>query len=143
MTAARDVPARWAPSENGRRPPLDRYATAGVPVPLSRPDYRYPVAYQHEVVEAILARVRRHRGAFLVASTGLGKTVIATDTARRLRRDGVIERVLIIAPNAVHRAWGRHMDSARLPFLLHNVQALDADAARSWTTVSPTPAPGA
>ncbi len=128
MTAVPAPPPRRAV----HRPiPLDRYATAGVPVPLPRPDYRYPVAYQHEVVEAVLARVRRYRGAYLVASTGLGKTVIATDIARRLRRDGVIERVIVIAPNAVHRAWGRHLDSARLPFLLHNVQALDADIRHS------------
>jgi superfamily II DNA or RNA helicase len=110
---------------------LDPYAQAPFPVPLPRPDYRYPVAYQHAIVEQALAGLGRHRGAFVVASTGLGKTVIATDIARRLRRDGLVEEVLLVAPNAVHREWSDHLASARMPFALHNVQALDAAAGGS------------
>lgn len=110
-------------------PPLDRFAA--VPVPLPRPDYRYPVGYQQDAVTRLLGRLLRFRGALLIASTGLGKTVIATEVARRLRRDGRIDAVLVIAPNAVRPEWAGHLESARLPFTSFNHAALDAPAERS------------
>lgn len=110
-------------------PPLDRFAAA--PVPLPRPDYRYPMGYQQDAVARLLVQLGRHRGALLIASTGLGKTVIATEVARRLRRDGRIDRVLVIAPDAVRVEWAAHLDAARLPHACFNHAALDADAARS------------
>ncbi|MEO8083798.1 MAG: helicase-related protein [Ardenticatenales bacterium] len=100
-------------------------------MPLPRTDYRYPVGYQQDAVTRLLASLVRFRGALLIASTGLGKTVIATETARRLRRDGRIEDVLVIAPNAVRVEWAAHLDAARLPFACFNHAALDAPPERS------------
>ncbi len=118
-----------APPTADADPPLDRYAPT--PVPLPRPDYRYPMGYQQDAVARLLGQLGRHRGALLLASTGLGKTVIATEVARRLRREGRIDRALVIAPNAVRLEWSAHLDAARLPHRVFNHAALDADPERS------------
>ncbi|MCC7019539.1 MAG: DEAD/DEAH box helicase family protein [Ardenticatenales bacterium] len=103
-------------------------------MPLPRSDYRYPVGYQQDAVARILSQLARYRGALLIASTGLGKTVIATEAARLLRRGGAIDRVLIIAPNAVRPEWAAHLEAARLPFESANHAALDASPDRSAGT---------
>lgn len=103
-------------------------------MPLPRSDYRYPVGYQQDAVARILSQLTRYRGALLIASTGLGKTVIATEAARLLRRTGAVDRVLVIAPNAVRREWASHLEAARLPFESANHAALDASPDRSAGT---------
>ncbi|MBK8433401.1 MAG: hypothetical protein IPL28_19890 [Chloroflexi bacterium] len=60
-----------------------------------RPSYKMPVDYQLMVVEHLLRRLRQWGGAMLVASTGLGKTIMATHTAVRLRNENLIRNVFL------------------------------------------------
>ena len=67
-------------------------------------DYAYgtePFDYQNEAFA--VSRARRVFALFL--EMGLGKTKILIDTACYLFREGLIDGVLVIAPNGVHRQW--------------------------------------
>ncbi|WP_116125841.1 phospholipase D-like domain-containing protein [Lewinella sp. IMCC34183] len=70
-----------------------------------RPEYKYPVDYQKAVIERVLRQLDQYRGAMLVASTGLGKTVMATHVAVRLAHQRRITNVIIFSPKQVHPDW--------------------------------------
>ncbi len=77
-----------------------------------RENYKMPVRYQMVVIERLLRQLQESRGAMLVASTGLGKTVMATHTALRLHRERRIYNVLVFAPVQVQPDWRIAMASA-------------------------------
>ena len=79
-----------------------------------RPTYKMPVSYQRVLIERILRQMYQWQGAFLVASTGLGKTVIATHVAYRLKKEEQIINVMVFAPKAVHPDWSYAMKNAGL-----------------------------
>lgn len=83
-------------------------------VKAPKPSYKMPNTYQQEVVQRMIRQLTQYRGAILVASTGLGKTIMATHTAFELNTAGKIKTVLIFAPVATHPDWQRALDSARL-----------------------------
>ncbi len=70
--------------------------------------------YQKPLVAGILHSVREHGGAMLVASTGLGKTVMASHVARLLRNDGSIDRVMVFCPAGLKDMWSRSLRSANV-----------------------------
>lgn len=73
--------------------------------------YKMPVQYQIVVIRRVLSQLHQWGGAMLVASTGLGKTVMATHTAFRLQREGAIYRVIVFAPKATLREWKLSFES--------------------------------
>lgn len=77
-----------------------------------REAYKMPVAYQRVVIERVLRQLKEWRGAMIVASTGLGKTVMATHTALRLFSEGRILNVLVFAPVQIHSDWKRAFKTA-------------------------------
>lgn len=77
-----------------------------------RENYKMPVQYQMVIVERVLRQLKDWGGAMLVASTGLGKTVIATHIAYRLRLAHEIYNVIVFAPLQVHPNWELAMESA-------------------------------
>lgn len=83
---------------------------------LQRRSYRKPVGFQKNVIARALRQIDEFRGAMVVASTGLGKTVIGTDVALRLHESGEIRNMLVIGPKPVEREWREHLRSAGLPF---------------------------
>lgn len=70
-----------------------------------RPDYKQPVLYQRVVIQRAMDQLKQYRGAIIVASTGLGKTVMATDIALRLSKDRTIFSVVVYAPKQIQREW--------------------------------------
>jgi superfamily II DNA or RNA helicase len=80
--------------------------------PAPRASYKMPVAYQQVVIERMLRQLQDWRGAFLVASTGLGKTIMATHTAYRLQQLNHVLNVLVFAPKPVLDDWKRALSSA-------------------------------
>ena len=78
--------------------------------------YREPTEYQMVVVRRVTKQLRdpERRGAIVIASTGLGKTIIGTHTALELDRREVINHVLVFAPVNVHPEWTRRLRSARV-----------------------------
>jgi superfamily II DNA or RNA helicase len=101
-------------------PPYDVYLktiSALIPednTPPPREDYKLPVRYQMIVIERVLRQLKDWGGAMLVASTGLGKTIMATHIAYRLRLEHQIYNVIVFAPLQVHEEWQRALRSAGL-----------------------------
>lgn len=89
---------------------LELYGLPEEDAPESLP----PLApYQRAVVSSILAALQAHRGAFLIASTGLGKTYIAAHTVAYLRMQDEIDNVLIACPAGIKEIWRRIMHQAK------------------------------
>ena len=82
------------------------------------------------MIAQALRQIRTYRGAMLVASTGLGKTVVAAHVALQLLEAGEITNVMIIGPKVVRENWRREMRLAGLPYEYFVHQALDKDEPR-------------
>jgi len=81
-------------------------------VPKRKDSYRTPVSFQLSIVAMALRQIQNYGGAMVVASTGLGKTIIGTDVAFRLYQSGHIRNVIVIAPKPVHQEWKDRLRSA-------------------------------
>ncbi|MBW4488753.1 MAG: DEAD/DEAH box helicase family protein [Trichocoleus desertorum ATA4-8-CV12] len=77
-------------------------------------DYTPPTAYQRDMIAESLSKIREYGGAMLVASTGLGKTIVATHVALQMHRKGEIKNILIIVPKLVKHQWKYEFRSAGL-----------------------------
>jgi superfamily II DNA or RNA helicase len=87
--------------------------------------------YQEGVVSSVLRSLMEHDGAFLIASTGLGKTIIAAHVAAYLRMQGEIDNVLVICPAGLREVWRRSIRSARVTsveFSYHTLTRKDGDS---------------
>lgn len=83
------------------------------------------VSYQVDMIAQTLRQIRDFGGSMLVASTGLGKTVVAVHVALHLRDDDQIDNVMVIGPKAVRNTWKREMRDAGIPCEYFIRQALD------------------
>lgn len=104
-------------------PPFDVYLAAlyrlyGLSDLDAAPGALKPVYFQAAMVARALRQITEFKGALMVVATGLGKTVIGSETAQRLHHEGGgITRVILIAPKAVHRDWRAQLDPRRVPFV--------------------------
>lgn len=92
-------------------------------------DNRYtpPTNYQRAMIAEALQKISDHNGVMLVASTGLGKTVVATHIALTLFRADKILHILIIGPKLVKRQWESEFIDAGIPQTYIGCQALDKE----------------
>ena len=90
-----------------------------------RENYNMPVQYQMVVIERVLRQLKDWGGAMLVASTGLGKTVMATHIAYRLRQSREIYNVIVFAPLQVHPNWELSLESAGIAYKVLTRDSLD------------------
>jgi superfamily II DNA or RNA helicase len=78
------------------------------------------------VVNRALRQLDNYRGAMVVASTGLGKTIIATHIAYKLvHHENSILNVLVVAPKPVKDEWQKRLRSAGVPVSIHTRNLLD------------------
>lgn len=89
--------------------------------------YTPPTNYQRAMIAEALQKISDHSGVMLVASTGLGKTVVATHIALKLFRADEILHVLIIGPKLVKRQWQFEFLDAGIPQTYIGCQALDKE----------------
>ena len=105
---------RWL----GEYDPYTIYARALLELyglPEEVPSQLPPLAeYQKGVASSVLRSLLEHNGAFLIASTGLGKTIIASHVAAYLRMREEIRSVLVVCPAGMREVWRRWMRAARL-----------------------------
>ena len=87
----------------------------GLPSEEAPPQLPRLAKYQEGVVSSVLRSMMEHDGAFLIASTGLGKTIIAAHVAAYLRMQGEIDSALVICPAGLREVWRRSMRAARVP----------------------------
>jgi len=84
---------------------------------IQSPKTRYdkkPVSYQIDMIAQTLRQIRAFDGSMIVASTGLGKTVIAVHVAIHLKEEDLIDNVMIIGPKTVSSNWDTEMMKAGL-----------------------------
>lgn len=87
--------------------------------------------YQKGVASSVLRSILEHNGAFLIASTGLGKTIIASHVAAYLRMRDEIRTVLVVCPAGMREVWSRSMRAARLSsaeFSYHTLARKEGDS---------------
>lgn len=99
-------------------------------LPETSRTYKPPLSYQVDMITQTLRQLREHKGSLLVASTGLGKTVVATHVAIRLFEAGEITNVMVICPKAVIPGWKSDMRDAGLPceyFIHQSFDRTDAE----------------
>lgn len=84
-------------------------------IQLSKTHYpKKPVSYQIDMIAQTLRQIREFEGSMLVASTGLGKTVVAVHVALHLKDEDLIHNVMVIGPKAVQSNWQKEMRDAGL-----------------------------
>jgi len=93
-----------------------------------------PAHYQKPIISRLVRSIIDYGGAFLVASTGLGKTVIAAHAVAMLREHGAVQAALIVAPAGLRDMWSQAMRSARISsreYSYHNLSSDDWQKYRS------------
>ena len=102
---------------------------------------KQPVSYQQDMIAQTLRQIKAHSGSMLVASTGLGKTVMGTHIALQLKAQDLIDNVIVISPKAVRLSWQDEMRDAGLSlsyFTLHtldNKEVRRAKDLRNWNKI--------
>ncbi|MFW5709786.1 MAG: phospholipase D-like domain-containing protein, partial [Chloroflexota bacterium] len=91
-------------------PPFDVYVRAlvelyGLPEDEVPPQLPQLARYQRPVVSRALQSLMDYRGAMLIASTGLGKTVMAAHIVAYLRMQNAVDRVIIVCPAGLRETW--------------------------------------
>lgn len=93
--------------------------------PLKSSYSKQPATYQLDMIERGLQQLLDYGGSMIVASTGLGKTIVAVYIALRLRELGELDNVMVIGPKAVRHIWKRELREVGLPCEYFVSQALD------------------
>lgn len=86
-----------------------------------------PVIYQQDMISLTLSQIREYGGSMLVASTGLGKTVMGTIISVQLKEEDFIDKVIIICPNAVKSSWRKEMRDASISADYVTLETLDKE----------------
>ncbi len=73
-----------------------------------------PVYFQQVVIKKSLRQLERFGGAFVVAATGLGKTIIGSEIAMLRQRSGQTNTVILLAPPLVHDKWMEQFQERRI-----------------------------
>jgi superfamily II DNA or RNA helicase len=89
--------------------------------------YMSPATYQIDIIAETSKNIRQYGGTMLVASTGLGKTVIATHVAMQLNAKNEIENVLILCPKIVKKEWKLAFRKASIQCECITYNALDKE----------------
>ncbi|MEQ8675347.1 MAG: helicase-related protein [Aggregatilineales bacterium] len=113
-------------------PPFDVYVRAlvelyGLPEDEVPPQLPQLARYQRPVVARALQSLMDYRGAMLIASTGLGKTVMAAHIVAYLRMQNAIDRVIVVSPAGLRETWRRFMRAAATSSAEFSYNTLSAD----------------
>lgn len=87
--------------------------------------YKEPANFQRDIIAKVLRSLRKHNGAFLIASTGLGKTVVATYVALQLFEANEIDNIIVIGPKQIHKMWDDELRLASLRIDFFTYYAID------------------
>lgn len=64
-----------------------------------------PVFFQQILIQAANRQLKEYGGAFIVAATGLGKTIIGAEISLNFLDSKGIKTIILIAPPLVHKKW--------------------------------------
>ncbi len=80
------------------------------------PEGHTPTYFQAAIIACAVRQIRDYHGALLLIATGLGKTVIGAETARRVTQAYLRKRIIILAPKNVKGQWHDELHSRGLPY---------------------------
>ncbi len=83
--------------------------------------------YQRPVVSRMLRNIEDFNCSMLVASTGLGKTIMGAHAITYLRMEGTIDSAIVICPAGLRKMWRRVMRAARLSSFEFSYHTLSSD----------------
>lgn len=86
-----------------------------------------PAHYQTPVISRLVRGITDFGGAFLIASTGLGKTVIAAHTVAILRARESINAAMVFAPAGLREMWKYSMRAARVSSQEYSYMSLSSN----------------
>ncbi len=86
----------------------------GLPSDAARGRLPELAGYQRPVVSRIIRNFEEYGGCMLVASTGLGKTIMAAHAVAYLRMKGDIDSAIVLCPAGLKSMWARTMRAARV-----------------------------
>ncbi|HQF09452.1 MAG TPA: helicase-related protein [Spirochaetota bacterium] len=92
--------------------------------------------YQRPVVSRILRNIEEFGGAMLVASTGLGKTIMAAHAVAYLRMKNQIDAAIVLCPAGLKRMWQRTMRAARLSSIEFSYYILSVEDWRHYRDIA-------
>ncbi|BAW97968.1 hypothetical protein NIES970_29310 (plasmid) [[Synechococcus] sp. NIES-970] len=84
-----------------------------------------PLIYQKDMISLALKQIKEYGGSMLVASTGLGKTVIGTWIAVHLHKENIIDNVIVLCPNPVKKSWRYEIGDASIHADYFTLEILD------------------
>ncbi len=83
--------------------------------------------YQRPVVSRVIRNIDEFGGAMLVASTGLGKTIMAAHVVAHLRAQNRIHSAIVMCPAGLKAMWQRTMRAARVSSVEFSYYVLSVD----------------
>ncbi len=92
--------------------------------------------YQRPVVSRVLRNINEYGGSLLVASTGLGKTVMAAHVVAHLAAASGINAAIVLCPSGLKSMWRRTMRAARISSIEFSYYVLSVDDWRRVRDVS-------
>ncbi|HOO72820.1 MAG TPA: helicase-related protein [Spirochaetota bacterium] len=92
--------------------------------------------YQRPVVSRLLRNIEEFGGAMLVASTGLGKTIMAAHAVAYLRMKNRIDAAIVLCPAGLKKMWQRTMRAARLSSIEFSYYILSVEDWRQYRDIA-------
>jgi superfamily II DNA or RNA helicase len=92
--------------------------------------------YQRPVVSRVIRNIEEYGGSMLVASTGLGKTIMAAHIVAHLRGQNKINAAIVLCPSGLKSMWQRTMRAARVSSVEFSYYIMSVDDWRRIRDVS-------
>ncbi|HDP81395.1 MAG TPA: hypothetical protein ENN21_11190, partial [Spirochaetes bacterium] len=83
--------------------------------------------YQRPIVSRVLGNMEEYGGSMLVASTGLGKTIMAAHVVAYLHMQRKIDKAIVLCPAGLKRMWRRTMRAAHVSSVEYSYYILSLD----------------
>jgi superfamily II DNA or RNA helicase len=83
--------------------------------------------YQKPIVSRVIRNLEEFGGSIVVASTGLGKTIMAAHTVAHLASQKVINAAIVLCPSGLKNMWRRTMRAARISSIEFSYYILSMD----------------
>lgn len=83
-----------------------------------------PTYFQETVIRLAANSLLQHQGCLLLVGTGLGKTVIGAETMRRIRLPASAQKVIVLAPKNLLKAWDKQLDARQIPYEFFDISLL-------------------
>ncbi len=92
--------------------------------------------YQRPIVSRVLRNIEEHGGSMLVASTDLGKTIMAAHALAFMRMKNEIDTAIVLCPAGLKGMWRRTMRAAHISSFEYSYYILSVKTGKSTVRLS-------